>query len=285
MSEVVLPSGAGANRPTPRASQPESRTRLLLHLIVHEIHREHEGTVLGMAWTVLQPLLLVGAFFFLFEVLRVSNSNVPHGSLGRVAVILSGLVPWWFFIRTFSQSLGTLSAHANLVRQINFPIEVLPFAVVGVNFIDFLVGIVPLLGLAFAEGWVSWQIVLLPPIVFLLTAFLVGLAALLSPLGAMLRDLRNLIPIVLRLGLWISPVLFLPGTVPERFQWVMYVNPLMYFIGLVRYSTLGSAFGTTSVALLPPAPMFGIAAAIAVVFSALGYVSWKYVRRVAVDHL
>lgn len=283
MTEAIVPSGA--RPPAPRASSPESRTRMLLHLIAHEIRREHEGTVLGMGWAVLQPLLLVAAFFFLFEVLRVSNSRIPHGSLGRVAVILSGLVPWWFFIRSFSQSLSTLSAHANLVRQINFPIEVLPFATVGANFVDFLVGLAPLLVLTSVEGWVGWQIVLLLPTTILLIAFLVGLTALMAPLGAMLRDLRNILPVILRLGLWLSPVLFLPGTIPTRFQWVMYVNPLTYFIGLFRYSTLGSAFGTSTVALLPPGPMFAIATATAVAFSAAGYFMWKYVRRMAVDHL
>lgn len=286
MSEAVVPSGAsGANRHTPRASSPESRRRLLLHLVVHEIHREHEGTVLGMAWAVLQPLMLVGAFFFLFQVLRVSNSSVPHGSLGRVAVILSGLVPWWYFIRTFSQGLGTLHQHANLVRQINFPIEVLPFATVGVNFVDYLVGIVPLLVLTFVEGWVGWQIVLLLPVTILFSIFLVGLTALMAPLGAMLRDLKNFLPLILRLGLWLSPILYLPGTIPNRFQWVMYINPLTYFIGTVRFSALGDSFGSSQVALLSPGPTFAIATGATAVSAALGYLSWKYVRRVAVDHL
>lgn len=292
MTEAVLPSGASSARPpaprapsTPRASAPESRARLLGHLIVHEIRREHEGTVLGMAWAVLQPLMLVAAFFFLFSVLRVPNSSVPHGSMGRVAVLLSGLVPWWFFIRSVSQSLSTLQQHANLVRQINFPIEVLPFATVGVNFVDYAIGLVPLLGLAIYEGWVGWTIVLLLPSTALLMAFLVGLTALMAPLGAMLRDLKNFLPIVLRLGLWLSPIFYLPGTIPTRFQWVMWINPLTYFIGLIRYSALGNTFGKSHFALLTPGPMFLVAAATALVSAGAGYFAWRYVRRVAVDHL
>lgn len=283
MTDALVPAGAGGRRPTARASTPESRRRLLLHLIVHEIRQQHTGTVLGMAWTVLQPLMLLGAYFFLFTVLRVPSPR--YGSLGQVAVILSGIVPWFYFIHSFSSSLGTLQQHAPLVRQINFPIEVLPFANVGIYLVDFVIGLALLLGLTISQGWTGWSIVMLLPTTVLFTAFLVGLTALMAPLGAMLRDLRTVLPVILRLGLWISPILYLPGAIPQRFQWVMYANPLTYFIGLLRFSTLGRAFGNNRVALLAPGPTFAIAAASTVVVTLAGYLSWKYVRRVAVDYL
>jgi lipopolysaccharide transport system permease protein len=266
------------------ASHGENRRRLALHLIIHEVRQEYAGTVLGVSWAVIQPLLLLGAYFFLFTVLRVNN-HAPHGSLGQVAIILSGLVTWLYFMHSFARGLSAVDQHAALVKQINFPIGVLPFVSVGVFVLDFLIGLAMLLVLTIWQGWVSWSALTLIPTALLLTLFLVGLTAVLAPLGAMLRDLRQILPIIVRVGLWISPVLYLPGTIPERFQWVAYINPLTYFLGLVRYGAFGTTFGNKQVALLTPLANFGIALAATIVMGLLGYWAWGRVRKVAVDYV
>jgi ABC-type polysaccharide/polyol phosphate export permease len=255
-----------------------------MQLVVHEVRRQYAGTALGLFWTILQPLLVLGAFFFLFTVLRVTK-HAPHGSLGEVAIILSGIIPWYFFIRSFSQGISTLDQHAPLVKQINFPIGVLPFVTVGINLIDFLIGILILLGLAIWQGWLGWSAWLMVPTSVLMTTFLVGLAAIVAPLGAMLRDIRAFIPIILRLGLWISPILYLPGTVPQRFHWVLYLNPLSYFLALIRYSAFGFSFGHRALAPGGPLSAFGVASGIALIFAGAGLLAWRRVRPVAVDYL
>jgi lipopolysaccharide transport system permease protein len=262
----------------------ESRPRLLLHLIVHEVRREHAGTVLGLGWALVQPLLILGAYFFLFTVLRLAK-HAPHGQLGEVAIILSGIVPWFYFMRSFAHGLSTLDQHAQLVKQINFPVSVLPFVTVGINLIDFAIGLVLLLALTIWQGWISWWALMLLPTLIVMTAFLVSLGALLAPLGVMLRDLRNLVPLVVRLGLWLSPVLYLPGTIPQRFHWVMYINPLTYFLGLIRYSAFGLSFGRERVALVTPLVSMGVAVGVTALVAVGAVLSWRYVRRVAVDYL
>jgi homopolymeric O-antigen transport system permease protein len=266
------------------ASHAESPRRLALHLVVHEIRREYAGTVLGVSWAVLQPLMLLGAYFFLFTVLRVVH-HVPHGALGQVGIILSGIVPWLFFMHSFSRSLGVLDQHAALVKQINFPIGVLPFVSVGVFLIDFGIGLVMLLALSVWQGWVTPYAVTLIPTALLMMVFLVGLTALLAPLGAMLRDLRAFLPVIVRLGIWISPVLYLPGAIPQRFQWVAYINPLTYFLSLVRFGAFGPTFGSKHVTLMTPLQTFGIAIGVTVILALAGYWAWGYVRRVAIDYL
>jgi lipopolysaccharide transport system permease protein len=263
---------------------------MLAHLIFYEIRREHAGTVLGMAWTVFQPLLLLACYFFLFAVLRVPE-NAPSGPLGKVAVILSGIIPWLFFMRCFTNGLGSLGTHATLVKQINFPIGVIPFVTVGVYLIDFCVGVGLLMVVIVTQGYIGWATLMIIPTTIVLVAFLIGLAALLGPLGVMLKDVRSLLPVVVRLGLFVSPVLYIPGTIPQRFHWIMYINPMTYFIGLMRFSTFGSehvavkAHEVTSVNLLAPGPSLGIAAGCAIIVGLLAYLRWGYVRRVAVDYL
>jgi lipopolysaccharide transport system permease protein len=263
---------------------------MLTHAIIYEVRREYAGTALGMAWAVLQPLSLLACYFFLFAVLRVPQ-NAPSGPLGKVAVILSGIVPWLFFMRSFTNGLGTANNHAALIKQINFPIGVLPFVTVGVQLLDFCVGLVLLAVVVIVQGWVSWMTLLVIPMTLLMGVFLCGLVAMLAPLGVMLRDIRALLPMIVRLGLFISPVLYIPGTIPQRFHWIMYINPMTYFIGLLRYATFGSEHitvkngQTAPVNLLPPGPTLAVAAGCAIVFALLGYFAWRYVRRVAVDYL
>jgi lipopolysaccharide transport system permease protein len=267
-----------------------SRRRMLTHLIVYEVRREHAGTVLGVAWAVLQPVSLLACYFFLFAVLRVPE-NAPHGPLGKVAVILSGVVPWLFFMRCFSNGLGSLNNHASLVKQINFPIGVLPFVTVGVFLIDFCVGLCLLLIVVIIQGWVGWATLMAIPMTIVMAAFLCGLAALLAPLGVMLKDIHNLLPMIVRLGLFVSPVLYIPGTIPQRFHWIMYANPMTYFIGLLRYATFGTQYvavktnEVTPINLLPPLPSLGIACGCALVLGTIAYLNWGFVRRVAVDYL
>ncbi len=261
----------------------ESRFRLLLHLIAYEIRRRYVGTTLGVAWSVVQPLLVLGAFFFLFTVLRVTN-RAPHGALGEVAIILSGLVPWYFFIHSFSEGLGTLDQHAPLVKQINFPVEILPFVTVGVSLLEYGVGLSLLIALTIAEGWIGWSGLVLIPLSVLTIIWFAGMAAVLAPLGAMLRDLRMLLPLIVRLGLWVSPVLYLPGTIQSHLRWVLYANPLSYLIGVFRYGAFGNAFGSR-VLLLPLAASIGVVAALSMISLVVGTISWRYVRRVAVDYL
>jgi lipopolysaccharide transport system permease protein len=270
-------------KPARGARGSETRRRLLLQLVVDEVRREYAGMVLGTSWAIIQPLLILGAFFFLFTALRITK-HAPHGALGEVGIILSGIVPWFFFIRAFSQGIGTLDQHAPLVKQINFPAEVLPFVTVGRNLIDFAIGLTLLVALSIWQGWLGWSALILIPAVVLFTVFLIGLVAVLAPLGAMLRDLRALLPLAVRLGLWISPILYLPGRLPSHLSWVMYANPLTYFIDLVRYGAFGNSFGRGAF-LLGPLQNLAVVCGLTAVAAAAGWIAWRSVRRVAVDYL
>jgi ABC-type polysaccharide/polyol phosphate export permease len=270
-------------KPSREVTGTKSRWRLWLQLVVDEVRREFAGMVLGTGWAIVQPLLILGAFFFLFTALRVTK-NAPHGALGEVGIILSGLVPWFYFIRSFSHGIGTLDQHAPLVNQINFPAGVLPFVTVGRNLIDFAIGLVMLVGLAISQGWLGWSALILIPTAVLFTIFLVGLVGILAPLGAMLRDLRAVLPLVVRLGLWISPILYLPGRLEAHFKWVLLANPLTYFINLVRYASFGRSFGGGSI-YLSPLQNLAIATGLTVLLAAAGLIAWRSVRRVAVDYV
>jgi lipopolysaccharide transport system permease protein len=259
--------------------QLAKRSRLSIQLVWYEVRKHQAGTALGVTWTVLEPLLLLSTFVLLFAVLRVPR-NVPHGALGEIAVIFSGIVPWFFFFRMASRSLSLLPDYGGLVKQINFPIGVLPVTTVGVELISYLVGIAMLLGFTIALGWISWPVLLLIPATILLTAFLWGLVAIIAPLGVMLGDTRMVLPAVLRLGLFVTPVLYLPQTLSAHLRLIVVVNPLSYFIGTIRYAV----FGTTNVCVVGPGVDFAIATGITVLTLAIAYATRSSARRV-VDYV
>lgn len=254
--------------------------RLSLDLIRREAGKQYTGTLLGSAWVLLQPVALLSVYVFLFTVLRVPK-NAPHGAIGQVIVIFSGLIPWWYFIRCIPSGLNTLLDHSSLITQMNFPVGVLPFVVVGAHLIEFVIGLGMLIVFVAAGGFIGFTMLMLIPATLILTVFLLGVVAMLAPIGVMVRDLRMLFPAFMRLIMFVTPILYLPSSVPRGLSVITYVNPLAYFVGMVRYAT----FGTSNVGVFGPAGDFAMSCGLAAVSVTLGYLSWVQVRRVAVDYL
>jgi ABC-type polysaccharide/polyol phosphate export permease len=251
-----------------------------LQLILFEIRTNSVGSVLGLAWAVVQPLLFLGAYWFLLSVLRAKELG-PGGTESQLLTLLAGLVPWLFFARSTASSLNSLTRHSALIRQTNFPVGVLPFVSVGVQAIDFLVGLAVILLIGAFAGLLEWTALLIVPVTLLQAAFLVGVAALLGPLAVMLRDLRRLIQVVLRAGMFLTPVLYLPTALPDGARFLAELNPAAYFIGLLRYAVTDAP----EALLFDPATDFAIAAAFTAVAVAAAYALRRPAWRMAVDHV
>jgi lipopolysaccharide transport system permease protein len=256
------------------------RVALWRELVRHELRRTYVGTFAGRSWILLDPLLLLSVYVFLFTVLRVPTTRFG-GELGLVGVVLSGIVPWLFFARSLPMSLNAFARHGTLVKQVTFPIEVVPFVIVGAYLVQYVVGLAALLVLIVAAGWLSVATLLLVPATALLAIFVLATAALIAPYAVMLPDLRRMVPAVMRLLLFLTPVLYLPSNVPEEARAVTYANPMSYFISPVRYAT----FGSDHVAVISVPTDLVIACGLAAVAVALAYVRRAYVRHVAIDYV
>jgi ABC-type polysaccharide/polyol phosphate export permease len=257
-----------------------SRLQLAAQLVRHELRKAYAGTALGRAWVFLQPALFLGVYIFLFGVLRVPK-QVPGGAPAEIAVVFAGLVPWLYFARSVPNGLNSFVSHGSLVKQINFPIDVVPFVAVGTELLPFLVALAGLVALVAIEGWISAATLLLIPLTVLLTLFLIGTTAFIAPFGVMLRDLRAIVPIVMRLAIFLTPVLWVPSRLPDHFEFVAYLNPLTYFIDVTRFA----AFGRDSVRLVSLPVDFAVIAGVTALMLALGFATRSYVRRVVLDYL
>jgi ABC-type polysaccharide/polyol phosphate export permease len=252
-----------------------TQRRILLSLVEYQVRKAHAGSVFGIAWMVIQPLLYLVTYFVLLTVLRA------HADERQAIVIMAGLVPWLFFTRSLNNAFASLSANAQFFNQINFPIGVLPFVSVGVAFVEFVVGVALLIVITATFGTLGLAALLILPSAGLMCIFLVALASLAAPLGVMLPDVRSVVPPLLRIGLFLSPVLYLPSLVPSGLSFLPYLNPMAYFISLFRAAVLDE----TDVYVISFASDLAVATAVTVITVVVAVANRHYVRRTVVDHL
>ncbi len=203
---------------------------LIIDLAKREVSDKYTGQVLGKFWPIVHPLMLMAIYVFIFSVVfKVKIANEYKMPLDYTAYILSGLVPWLTFQEVMAKSSTLIVANRTLVKQVVFPVEVLPLKGVLSSLLPFAVSLSVLIGyVLFSSGGLLWTYALLPVLVFFQILLMIGIAFILSAVGAYFRDLKDFIQIFSIIGLYLMPVFYLPMWVPRFFQPILYVNPFSY---------------------------------------------------------
>jgi lipopolysaccharide transport system permease protein len=214
-------------------------TRLLLRnrtltaeLTRRDIRGEHAGQIFGAAWGVIQPLAMMALYAFIFSVVfRVRVGGTLELPRDYTVYLLSGLIPWLACVQAMGKSTTAVTDSGNLVKQTVFTLELVPITRALASALPLVVGLAfVLVYMPFAEGGVPWTLVLVPLLVAFQALAMAGLALGLSAVGAFVRDLKQVIPIVALLGIFVLPVVYLPSSVPELFRPVLYLNPFSYLV-------------------------------------------------------
>jgi lipopolysaccharide transport system permease protein len=209
---------------------------LCLELARRDLGGQFAGQVFGRFWVVGHPLMLFAVYVFIFGVVmkvKIAQSVEMPGDY--TTYILSGLIPWIASQHVLARAPTTLIAQANLVKQVVFPIEVLPVGAVIAASIPLLVGLAVLLvrALAFGLG-VPWTIILLPAVIAVHAAFLLGIACVLAIATPFFRDVKDLVAVMTVIGVYAVPAFYLPQWVPPLLQPWLYVNPFSYFVWMYQ---------------------------------------------------
>jgi len=206
--------------------------KLILAMAKRELSDKYVGQVLGMFWTIGHPLVLMMIYLFIFAfVFRVNVSDLPNASFDYTVYLLSGLIPWLAIQDCLAKSALAITANANLVKQVVFPIEVLPIKGVLVSMLPQVVSTVLLAVYTLIKfHFLPWTYVLLPAVLLFQVLGLVGVAYVLSAIGVYLRDLKDIVQVFCTAGLYLIPVFYLPNMIPEMFRPVLYINPFSYVI-------------------------------------------------------
>ena len=213
-----------------------SYRELFVFLAWRDILVRYKQTVIGVAWSVIKPLLIMIVFTIVFgRLAKFPSEGVPYPIL-----VFAAMLPWQMFANGVTESSNSLVSNAAMLSKVYFPRLIVPTSAVIVSLVDFLISFA-LLGILMAwyQFLPDWQIVTLP--LFLLFALLAGLGfgIWLAALNVKYRDFRYIVPFVVQFGLYISPVGFSSTVIPERWRLLYSLNPMVGVIDGFRWAILG----------------------------------------------
>ena len=211
---------------------------LIKTLAKRDLKIKYAQTLLGLAWTVVQPLVAVVVYTLFFTLLMDFDTAYPY-----VLFVLSGILLWGLFNYIFSQGSVSLTNNQDLIRKLYFPKIILPLSKTLVGLVEFaIISILFVALLFFYQVVPGWKILLVPFILLTLCLFSVGLAFILSVATIKNRDLNHIIPFLVNFGIWFTPVFYPVSKIPEQFENFLYLNPLASLIQLFRVTLFNEAF-------------------------------------------
>jgi lipopolysaccharide transport system permease protein len=210
---------------------------LLGFLAWRDIKVRYKQTVLGVAWALIQPAVTLVVFTFIFgRLAKMPAGNLPDELYPLL--VLSGLLPWQLFSAAFTNASGSLVANTHLISKIYFPRLIVPLSSVAVALIDFLIVLLLLVGLCVWWQFLpDWRILFLPVFILLTLVTAVGTGLWLTALTVKYRDFRYVVPFLLQIGLFLSPVGFSSTNLPS-WRALYSFNPMVGAIDGFRWCLL-----------------------------------------------
>lgn len=205
---------------------------LVYFLAWRDVKVRYKQTVLGVIWAVIQPFFTMVVFTLLFGQL----AKIPTDGIPGPIFYFSALVPWIYFSSTMTNAGMSLVANSALLTKIYFPRVILPAAVALGNLMDFLISSVFLIGfIVYYKIPLGWNLLLWPALVVLLMLLSLSLGVFFAALNVKYRDIRYVLPFLTQLLMFATPIIYPASMVPERFQWLLALNPLSGLIEAFRY--------------------------------------------------
>lgn len=196
---------------------------LLRTLSAHRVHVRYRQTALGIAWAVLQPLLMMVIFAFVFSRLaKIPSDGAPYALFAYVA-----LLPWTFFSTSITNATSSLVNHTQLITKVYFPREILPLTYIVAALFDLAIGLVVLGALmAWFQTAVTPAVLFLLPLIAVLAAWALAVSLLLSAVQVRWRDIGFAMPVLVQAWMFVSPVIYPLSVVPQAWRPLYLLNPV-----------------------------------------------------------
>jgi len=246
---------------------------LFYFLAWRDILVRYKQTVIGVAWSVIRPVLTMAVFSVIFgRLAKFPSEGVPYPVL-----VFAAMLPWQLFSNSLTESSNSLIASRNMITKIYFPRLIVPTSSVIVCLVDFLISLAILGVLMIWYHFVpGWRIFLLPFFLFLALTTAMGVGFWISALNVKYRDFRYIILFVVQFGLYISPVGFSSSVVPEKWRLLYSINPMVGVIDGFRWSIIG---GNSQIYL----PGFFLSVGLTLVIFLLGLSYFRKTERTFAD--
>lgn len=212
---------------------------LLFFLTWRDVKVRYKQTALGAAWAILQPLFMMIIFTIFFgRLAAVESAGIPYPLFA-----LAGLVPWTFFANAITASGNSLVGSANLITKVYFPRLIVPAAAMLAGLVDFLLAFLLLcLMMIYYRVSLTLNILFLPVLVLLTALFGLGVGTWMSALNVKYRDVRFALPFLIQLWLFVSSVILPSSSLPQKWRWVLLLNPMSGIIEGYRSALFGLPF-------------------------------------------
>ncbi|MGN7298771.1 ABC transporter permease [Ferdinandcohnia sp. SAFN-114] len=215
-----------------------SNIHLIFRLSIYDIKSKYQSHYLGVLWQFLNPAIQVMIYWFVFGIgLRQGR---PMGDVPFIAWLLVGLIPWFFIAPTINQGANSVYSKVNLVSKMKFPVSVLPTIVIVGNTFNFFAMLVILFVILFCYD-VFAGVYLIQLLYYLLCtfAFLFAFSLLSSTISTIVRDFQMVLQSIVRMMLYLTPILWDMSYLPDRFLMILKLNPVFYLIEGFRNTFLG----------------------------------------------
>ncbi|MBL0919583.1 MAG: ABC transporter permease [Hydrogenophaga sp.] len=271
--DLVIEAGSS---PSQYASEVWRYRSLLFILAWRDIRVRFKQTVIGAAWAVLRPLLTLIILTIVFsKIARLpSEGNAPY-----VLLVLSGLLPWQFFAAGLSDAASSVTDNEKIVSKIYFPRLVIPISALAVCAVDFAIALLIMVGIfAFYGLTPDWNLLALPVVLVFAVLAALGPGLLLAALNVKYRDFRYVVPFIVQMGIYVSPVAYSTSLIPEGWRTLYYLNPMAGLIDAFRWTVLGSNF-------TPWWPGIGLSLSVLVVLLVAGALYFRATERSFADNI
>lgn len=224
----------GINLESDRVYQGEVLKHLqaLRLLVFRDLQIRYAGTWLGYLWSLLDPLFMSLIYWLVFTVILGARGV---GEQPYLLFLLAGILPWVWLASSLNDSSRALITENRLVRSIALPRALWVIKSITAKAMEFIFALPILIGLAIIFGKsVTWELLWFPVAFILQYLLLVGIGLLLAPLTVLARDMKNIIRLVVRLGFYLTPIIYSVSDVPEQGQFLSYLNPMTGIVTLYR---------------------------------------------------
>ena len=213
----------------------QSRT-LLWSLTKNEFKQKYVGNILGIFWAFIQPAAMIGIFWFVFQ---VGFKSKPVDNFPFILWLVSGMFPWFYFSEGLSMGTNSVQANAFLVKKVVFRVSLLPIipllsaVSIHIFFVFFMFGMFLYYGYTPEIYWLQTAYY-----IFATSVLLLGLSWLTSSIVIFFKDVGQLVAIVIQFGFWLTPIFWSLKVVPEKYHWIINLNPMAYIIDGYRNSMI-----------------------------------------------
>ena len=190
-----------------------------------DIRGKYKGSFLGVLWSFINPLLSVVVYAIVFH--YIMRFNIDH----YLIYLISGIIPWTFFTNSVNAGLNSILFNADIIKKVYFPRVILPISGVTSCLVNFSISCVIVIIFALFSGvGISFYLILLPIVAIIQYIFTLGIAFILSAVEIYVRDIEHIITFFISMLFYVTPILYTPDYVPEKFKFIIDINPLAYII-------------------------------------------------------